>query len=125
MCPGQELAGWHPHDRPPGPPRRPRPARGGQGVASVACHGGIGALPWLRVYGSKPGARACAYHRLEPARQQTALYRIGVCWLPGPGPPAAPEETRPMSRTRDTRITGYEPLLSPAALLYELPLSDE
>jgi 3-deoxy-7-phosphoheptulonate synthase len=30
-----------------------------------------------------------------------------------------------MSRTRDTRITGYEPLLSPAALLDKLPLSDE
>ena len=30
-----------------------------------------------------------------------------------------------MSSTRDTRITGYEPLLSPAALLDELPLADE
>ena len=30
-----------------------------------------------------------------------------------------------MPRTRDTRITGYEPLLSPAALLDELPLNDE
>jgi 3-deoxy-7-phosphoheptulonate synthase len=30
-----------------------------------------------------------------------------------------------MPRTRDTRIVGYEPLLSPAALLDELPLSDE
>ena len=30
-----------------------------------------------------------------------------------------------MLRTRDTRITGYEPLLSPAALLDELPLSDQ
>ena len=30
-----------------------------------------------------------------------------------------------MSRTRDTRITGYEPLLSPAALLDQLPLGDE
>ena len=29
-----------------------------------------------------------------------------------------------MTRTSDTRITGYEPLLSPAALLDELPLSD-
>ena len=29
-----------------------------------------------------------------------------------------------MPRTRDTRITGYEPLLSPAALLDELPLGD-
>jgi 3-deoxy-7-phosphoheptulonate synthase len=29
-----------------------------------------------------------------------------------------------MSRVRDTRIVGYEPLLSPAALLDELPLSD-
>jgi 3-deoxy-7-phosphoheptulonate synthase len=29
-----------------------------------------------------------------------------------------------MPRTRDTRITGYEPLLSPAALLDELPLSE-
>jgi 3-deoxy-7-phosphoheptulonate synthase len=29
-----------------------------------------------------------------------------------------------MPRTRDTRITGYEPLLSPAALLHELPLAD-
>ncbi len=30
-----------------------------------------------------------------------------------------------MPRTRDTRITGYEPLLSPAALLDELPLSEQ
>jgi 3-deoxy-7-phosphoheptulonate synthase len=30
-----------------------------------------------------------------------------------------------MSRVRDTRITGYEPLLSPAALLDELPLSQQ
>jgi len=29
-----------------------------------------------------------------------------------------------MTRTSDTRITGYEPLLSPAALLDELPLSE-
>jgi 3-deoxy-7-phosphoheptulonate synthase len=29
-----------------------------------------------------------------------------------------------MPRTRDTRITGYEPLLSPAALLDELPLGE-
>jgi len=29
-----------------------------------------------------------------------------------------------MPRTSDTRITGYEPLLSPAALLRELPLAD-
>jgi 3-deoxy-7-phosphoheptulonate synthase len=30
-----------------------------------------------------------------------------------------------MPRTGDTRITGYEPLLSPAALLDELPLTDQ
>ena len=30
-----------------------------------------------------------------------------------------------MPSTSDTRITGYEPLLSPAALLDELPLTDE
>ena len=30
-----------------------------------------------------------------------------------------------MPRTGDTRITGYEPLLSPAALLDELPLTDK
>ena len=30
-----------------------------------------------------------------------------------------------MSSTSDTRITGYEPLFSPAALLDELPLTDE
>jgi 3-deoxy-7-phosphoheptulonate synthase len=30
-----------------------------------------------------------------------------------------------MPRTGDTRITGYDPLLAPAALLDELPLSDE
>jgi len=30
-----------------------------------------------------------------------------------------------MSSTSDTRITGYEPLLSPAALLDELPLTDD
>src|ERR1700744_980773 len=35
------------------------------------------------------------------------------------------EETRLMPSTSDTRITGYEPLLSPAALLDELPLTDE
>ena len=29
-----------------------------------------------------------------------------------------------MSRVRDTRITGYEPLLSPAALLDEMPLGE-
>ena len=29
-----------------------------------------------------------------------------------------------MSRVRDTRIVGYEPLLSPAALLDELPLTE-
>jgi 3-deoxy-7-phosphoheptulonate synthase len=30
-----------------------------------------------------------------------------------------------MPRTRDTRITGYEPLFSPAALLDELPLTEQ
>ncbi|HEY6296669.1 MAG TPA: 3-deoxy-7-phosphoheptulonate synthase, partial [Streptosporangiaceae bacterium] len=30
-----------------------------------------------------------------------------------------------MPRTSDTRIAGYEPLLSPAALLDEMPLTDE
>lgn len=30
-----------------------------------------------------------------------------------------------MTRTTDTRIVGYEPLLLPTALLDELPLSDE
>jgi 3-deoxy-7-phosphoheptulonate synthase len=30
-----------------------------------------------------------------------------------------------MTRTSDTRITGYEPLFSPAALLDQLPLDDE
>ncbi len=30
-----------------------------------------------------------------------------------------------MTRTSDTRITGYEPLFSPAALLYDLPLSEK
>ena len=30
-----------------------------------------------------------------------------------------------MTRTSDTRITGYEPLFSPAALLYDLPLSEQ
>jgi 3-deoxy-7-phosphoheptulonate synthase len=35
------------------------------------------------------------------------------------------EETRLMPRTRDTRVTGYTPLLSPAALLDELPLSEQ
>jgi 3-deoxy-7-phosphoheptulonate synthase len=30
-----------------------------------------------------------------------------------------------MSRVRDTRIVSYEPLLSPAALLYELPLTEQ
>src|SRR6202453_3935382 len=30
-----------------------------------------------------------------------------------------------MPGTRDTRITGYEPLLSPAALLDELPLTEQ
>jgi 3-deoxy-7-phosphoheptulonate synthase len=36
----------------------------------------------------------------------------------------AREETRLMPRTRDTRIVGYEPLLSPASLLEELPLRE-
>src|SRR5215467_8475504 len=30
-----------------------------------------------------------------------------------------------MTRTSDTRITGYEPLLAPSALLDQLPLGDE
>ena len=30
-----------------------------------------------------------------------------------------------MTRTSDTRITGYEPLLAPAALLDQLPLGEE
>ena len=30
-----------------------------------------------------------------------------------------------MTRTSDTRITGYEPLFSPAALLDELPLTEQ
>jgi len=30
-----------------------------------------------------------------------------------------------MAHTIDTRITGYEPLLAPAALLDELPLSEQ
>jgi phospho-2-dehydro-3-deoxyheptonate aldolase len=30
-----------------------------------------------------------------------------------------------MTRTSDTRITGYDPLLSPSALLDQLPLDDE
>src|SRR5271165_721132 len=30
-------------------------------------------------------------HRLEPVRRQTALYRYGVRWLPGPGQPPARE----------------------------------
>ncbi len=30
-----------------------------------------------------------------------------------------------MPGTSDTRITGYEPLLSPAALLDELPLTEQ
>ena len=30
-----------------------------------------------------------------------------------------------MTRTSDTRITGYEPLLAPSALLDQLPLDDE
>src|SRR5207247_2784448 len=34
-------------------------------------------------------------------------------------------ETRPPARTSDPRITGYEPLLSPSALLGQLPLDDE
>jgi DAHP synthetase I family len=33
-------------------------------------------------------------------------------------------DERRMTRTRDTRITGYEPLLSPVGLLDELPLSE-
>src|SRR5580700_7548355 len=51
-------------------------------------------------------------------------HRSRVARLPECGPRLAREETRLMPRTRDTRITGYEPLLSPAALLYELPLGD-
>src|SRR5580700_10606197 len=51
-------------------------------------------------------------------------HRSRVAGLPECGPRLAREETRLMPRTRDTRITGYEPLLSPAALLDELPLSE-
>src|SRR5580704_6729972 len=48
----------------------------------------------------------------------------GRSWLPaGTGGGVAREEKTPMSRVRDTRIVGYEPLLAPAALLDELPLT--
>src|SRR4051812_47421429 len=50
------------------PRHRPGPGRTAQGVPSVACHGGIRALSWLR---AEPGANARADHRLEPARRQT------------------------------------------------------
>src|SRR5215469_5394815 len=49
----------------------------------------------------------------------------GRSWLPADtGGGVAREEKAPMSRVRDTRIVGYEPLLSPAALLDELPLGE-
>ena len=35
-----------------------------------------------------------------------------------------PSGQRPMTRTSDTRITGYEPLLAPSALLDQLPLDE-
>jgi 3-deoxy-7-phosphoheptulonate synthase len=48
----------------------------------------------------------------------------GRSWLPADtGGGVAREEKTPMSRVRDTRIVGYEPLLAPAALLDELPLT--
>jgi 3-deoxy-7-phosphoheptulonate synthase len=60
---------------------------------------------------------------IKPVVASTAL-PPGVSWLrhAGGGPSARP---RPAPSTRDTCITGYEPLLSPAALLDELPLTDE
>src|SRR5260370_9252925 len=49
----------------------------------------------------------------------------GRSWLPADtGGGVAREEKTPMSRVSDTRIVGYEPLLSPAALLHELPLGE-
>ena len=67
-----------------------KPGRARPGVASVACHGGIRALSWLR---AEPGANAHADHRLEPARRQTALYHEGCAGSRGPG-------SRPPGRRR-------------------------
>src|SRR5271165_3892171 len=50
---------------------------------------------------------------------------MGCAGSRGPGSRPPGRETRAMTRTSDTRITGYEPLFSPAALLYDLPLSEK
>src|SRR5439155_276654 len=79
--------------------------RAAQGVPSVACHGGIRALPWLR---AEPGANACADHRLEPVRRQTALYHEGCAGsrVPGGRPPGRRCARKPRT------VTGWKGLIN-------------
>ena len=60
---------------------------------------------------------------LRPPRRQ-GVASVACRSTPGVRGRLAGKETRLMPRTSDTRITGYLPLLSPAALLDELPLSE-
>src|SRR5215475_11364289 len=94
-------------------------------VVSTACHGCIGALRRLRV---GPCAGARADHRPEPADDGAAKSRRerqGVAGSRRTRARGAPGRRKtPMSRVRDTRIVGYEPLLSPAALVDELGLGE-
>ena len=89
---------------------RPGPDGAAQGVPSVACHGGIRALPWLR---AEPGANACADHRLEPARRQTALYHEGCAGSraraaarPGGDAPDDAHQRHPDHRLRTAAFPG-------------------
>src|SRR5882724_9097806 len=91
-------------------------------VYYFSCHSGIGALRGLRV---EPCVLACAYLPPGASRRRGLPPRreLGRSWLPRwHGARGAPGRRNPMPRVVDTRITGYEPLLSPAALLDELPL---
>src|SRR5579859_869923 len=97
----------------------------GRGVYHYfSCHGGIGVLRGLRV-----GPCVVTRVYLPPGASRGR----GVAAPPRTRAQLVPARTRgsarpggetPMSRVRDTRITGYEPLLSPAALLDEMPLGE-
>src|SRR5579863_1820310 len=69
--------------------------------------------------------RALTTTRSQPGMGHPSLVPVnGRSWLaedPGRG---APGRRTLMSDTTDTRIVGYEPLLSPSALFLELPLGD-
>src|SRR5262249_49713125 len=104
LCAIWEIAGTRPWD----------------GRLRPACN--IGRVSrWYRRFTLAPGGARRSrlrLYRLEPARTKGCAGSRA----PGSGPPG---RRRSMSSTSDTRITGYEPLLSPAALLDELPLTDD